>query len=75
MTVSFTAKIPKSNFCKFSGGNPPLAPGSKYSNLIGTMSVFNCLYFGHYLSNGAEICQYLLFQAAFLEFKAEITIF
>ena len=24
-TVSFTAKIPKSNFCTFSGGNPPKA--------------------------------------------------
>ena len=38
-------------------GSLRLAPGSKYSNLIGTMSVFNCLYFGHYYSNGAETCQ------------------
>ena len=30
----------------------------KYRHLIGTMSVFNCLYFDHYFSNGAEICQY-----------------
>ena len=51
------------------------APGSKYSGLIGTMSVFNCLYFGHYFSNGADICLYKLFPAAFSELKAEITIF
>ena len=38
-------------------GSLRLAPGSKYSDLIGTMSVFNYLYFGHYFSNGAEICQ------------------
>ena len=40
----------------FRPGSLRLAPGSKYSGLIGTMSVFNCLYFGHYFSNGAEIC-------------------
>ena len=59
----------------FRPGALSLAPGSKYSALIGTMSVFNCLYFGHYISNGAEICQYKLFQAAFSEFKTKITIF
>ena len=41
----------------FRPGSLRLAPGSKYSNLIGTMSVFNCLYLGHYFSNGAEMCQ------------------
>ena len=59
----------------FRPGSLRLAPGSKYSDLIGTMSVFNCLYFGHYFSNGAEICQCKLFQAAFSEFKAKSTIF
>ena len=33
-----------------------LDPGSEYSDLIGTMSVFNCLYFGHYFLNRAETC-------------------
>ena len=37
-------------------GSKRLDPGSKYSDLIGTMSVFNCLYFVHHFSNGAEIC-------------------
>ena len=41
----------------FRPGSLRLATGSKYSNLIGTMSVFNCLYFGHYFSNGTEIFQ------------------
>ena len=59
----------------FRPGSLRLAPGSKYSNFIGTMSVFNCLYFGHYFSNGAEICHEQLFQAAFSEFKAKIAIF
>ena len=59
----------------FRPGPLHLAPGSKYSDLIGTMPVFNCLYFGHYFSNGAEICLYKLFQAACSEFKAKITIF
>ena len=30
----------------FRPGSLRLAPGSKYSGLIGTMSVFSCLYFG-----------------------------
>ena len=34
----------------FRPGSLRFAPGSKYSNLIGTMSVFNCLYFGHFFS-------------------------
>ena len=59
----------------FRPGSLRLALGSKYSNMIGTVSVFNCLYFGHYFSNGVEICQYWLFQAAFSEFKAKITTF
>ena len=56
-------------------GSLRLASGSKYSDLIGTMSVLNSLYFCDYLSNGAEIRQYQLFQAAVSEFKAKITIF
>ena len=59
----------------FRPGSLRLAPGSKYSGLIGAMSVFNCLYFSHYFSNEAEICHFKLFQAAFSEFKAKITIF
>ena len=37
-------------------GSKRLDPGSEYSDLIGTMSVFNCLYFGHYFLNRAETC-------------------
>ena len=59
----------------FRPGSLRLAPGSKYSTLIGNVSVFDCLYFGHYFSNGAEICHEELFQAAFSEFKVKITIF
>ena len=32
-------------------------PGSKYSDLIGTMCAFSCRYVGHYFSDRAEICQ------------------
>ena len=39
-----------------SPGSKRLEPASKYSDLIGTMSAFNCLYVGHYLSDRAEIC-------------------
>ena len=41
----------------FSPGSKPLEPASKYSDLIGTISAFNCLYHDHYLSDRAEICQ------------------
>ena len=50
-----TEDLPYKPLC-FRPGSLRLAPGSNYSNLIGTMSVFNCLYFGHYFSNGAETC-------------------
>ena len=40
-----------------SPGSKHLEPDSKYSDLIGTMSAFNCLYLGHYFSDRAEICQ------------------
>ena len=56
-------------------GSLRFAPGSKYSNLIGTMSVVNCQYIDHYFSNGAVICHEKLFQVAFSEFKAKIIIF
>ena len=42
-----------------------LAPGSKCSNLIGTMSVFNCLHFGHYFTNGVEIVRNSYFKQLF----------
>ena len=41
----------------FSPGSKRLEPDSKYNDLIGTMSAFNCLYLGHYMSDRAEICQ------------------
>ena len=41
----------------FSSGSKRLEPDTKYSDLIGTISTFNCLYFGHYLPYRAEICQ------------------
>ena len=42
----------------FSLGSKHLEPASTYSDLIGTMSVFNCLYLLHYFSDRAESCQY-----------------
>ena len=39
----------------FSPGSTHLEPDSKYSDLIGTMSAFNCLYLSHYVSHSAEI--------------------
>jgi len=41
----------------FSPGSKRLEPDTKYSDLIGTMSVFNCLYLDHYFLDRAEICQ------------------
>ena len=41
-----------------SPGSKRLEPASKYSDLIGTMSSFNCLYLGHYFSSLAEICYF-----------------
>ena len=41
----------------FSPGSKRLEPDSKYSDLIGIMSTFNCLYLGHYSSDRVEICQ------------------
>ena len=40
----------------FSPGSKRLEPDSTHSDLIGTMSAFNCLYLGHYFSDRAEIC-------------------
>ena len=37
-------------------GSQLLDPGSKYSDLRGTMSAFKYLYLGHYFSDLAEIC-------------------
>ena len=39
----------------FRPGSLLLDPGSKYSDLIGTMSALNCLYFGHYFSDRTDI--------------------
>ena len=38
----------------FCPGSKRLEPDSKYSDLIGAMSAFNCLYLGHYFSDRAE---------------------
>ena len=42
----------------FSPGSKHLEPDSKYSDLIGAMSAFNCLYLDHHFSDQADICQY-----------------
>ena len=42
----------------FRPGSSLLDPGSNYSDLIGTMTAFNCLYLCHYLLDRAEICNY-----------------
>ena len=58
----------------FSHGSKRFEPDSKYSDLIRTISGFNCLYLGLHFSELAEICQQLLFRSAFSEFKVKIKI-
>ena len=41
----------------FSPGSERLEPDTKYSDLIGTTSVFNYLYLNHYDSDRAKLCQ------------------
>ena len=55
-----------------SAGSKRSEPGSKYSDLIGPISAFNCLYLGRYFSELVEICQYWLFLSAFSEFEVKI---
>ena len=51
-----TENVPH-NSLNFSPGTKCLEPGTKYSDLMRTMSAFNCLYFDHYFSDRAEIFQ------------------
>ena len=41
----------------FSSHSKRLEPDSKYCDLIGAISAFNCLYLGYYFPDRAEICQ------------------
>ena len=56
----------------FQPGSLRLAPGSKYSDLIGTMSVFNCLYFGHYFSNGLKFVNNSCFKQLFQNLRPKV---
>jgi len=47
----------------------------KYSDLIGRISVLNCLYLCHYLVEKVKILQYWLFWYTFSEFKVKIAKF
>ena len=52
----------------FSPGSKRLEPDSECSDLIRTMSAFNCPYIGHYFSDRAEICEKYLFQLVLSKF-------
>ena len=56
----------------FSPGSKRLDPDTKYNDLIGTITAFNCLYLGHYFSDRAEICLYLLFESTLSEIESKV---
>ena len=49
----------------FSPGSIRLEPDSKYSDLIGTISPFNCLYLDHYVSDKLKFVNSGYFRVVF----------
>ena len=52
--------------------NGLLDPGSKYSELIGTMSAFNCLYLGHYFKLELKFATNIYFKELFQNLRPRL---